>query len=464
MNISDLERYVGLHVNEYIQEGIFPVIRAEAVSRHKSPEQIRPVAEIVRAVMQRYSIENLRILQEGSSYPAVYGEVRSSDPDAPTILIQGHYDGQPSDAKAWTKTRPHEPILITEDGEHRIYGRGASDDWGQVMAHLAAVDAYTKTGTPLPVNVKFLIEGGEEVGSRDMDKLIEKYKGLLRCDAVMITDSAPGREGHPVITTLARGLAAVNILYTTGTGAPHSGDNIAPNAVAELAFILSSMKDHHTGRISIPGFYEQVPDFPAEVRRKFNAMPFDVELFKRTYGLSRIVTEEGYTAQETMWLRPSFEVHTFEGGEFSNNIPYKAEAYVTMRAPPGAEPARIFELFRQDFYRRAVELGIPPGQFHFENEHFGQPFTTTTEHPYFRAAERAMGEAFGASVDFMGCGGTEPIAVYHQQILKVPVIFNAYNSPMDHHHGSDESFSLEKGLLPGIMASVLFYRYVAERK
>ncbi len=458
----DVETYVQSNLEYYIQEGIFPVIKLEAVSEHKKPAQMRPVAEKVKEIMHTFGVERLQILQEANSYPAVYGEVRSTHANAPTILIQGHYDGQPSDASKWIKTKPHQPKVIFEHGEHRIYGRGASDDWGQVFTHIAAVDAHTQTAKAIPAHIKFLIEGGEEQGSRDLDKLVAKYKHLLQCDVVMITDSAPGRMGHPVITTLARGLAAANITYRVGNDAAHSGDNIAPNAVAELSAILGSMKDYRTGRIQIPGFYDHVSEFSAADRKKFNDMPFDVELFQRTYGLSRIVMEEGYTPQETMWLRPSFEVHTVQGGEFSNNIPYEAKAYVTMRVPPGADPLKLFELFRQDFYRRTAELKIPASQLQFENEHFGHPFTTTTDHPYFRAAERAMEKAFGASVDFMGCGGTEPIAVFHQQILKVPIIFNAYNSPQDHYHGNEESFSIEKGLLPGIMANLLFYKNMIE--
>ncbi len=471
-NMNQLEQYVQDHLDEYVREGIFPIIEAEAVSAQKSPEQMLPSAEKVKSVMKNHGLENLQILQEAGSYPAIFGEIRSSNPHAPTILIQGHYDGQPSDATEWTPVQdahgnfinvhPHKPVIVQENGERRVHGRGTSDDWGQVMTHLAAVDAYRKTGTPLPCNIKFLIEGGEEVGSKNMDQLIEKHKELLATDVVMITDSGPGREGHPVITTLARGLAKAYITHTTGTNAAHSGENIAPNALSEIMGIFSSMKDSKTQKILIPGFYELIPTVSAEERKRLNQMPFDTELFKRTYGLRRIVVEEGFTPQETMWTRPSLEMHILEGGSFSNSIPYKIKAMITMRVPPGTDPEGLYSAFRKEFERKATEMNIPLEEFQFETDHFGQSFSTKTDHPYFKAAEKALEEAFGASVDFMGCGGTEPIAVFHQQILRVPVILNGVNGPEDNYHGHHESLSIEKGFLRGIIAQMLFYQYAAE--
>ncbi len=457
MNIDDA---IQQNLEEYIHQGIFPVIAAEAVSKHKSPAQMRPIAEQVKRIMGVYGIENLQILQEAGSYPAIYGEVKSLNPLAPAILIQGHYDGQPSDAKKWTKTRPHEPKIILENGEHRIYGRGASDDWGQVMTHLAAVDAYQKSGTPLPVNIKFLIEGGEESGSNDMDKLILKYKDLLACDTVMITDSSPGREGHPVITTTSRGIVSAYITLQTGTGVTHSGDNLADNAVALLALILTSMKDYATGKVLLPHFYDKVQEHTAEEKKKLQQIPFDLDLFKKTYGLHRIVTEQGYSAQETMWTRPSFEVHTLVGGEKSNSITTTAESYVTMRIVPDQNPEDIFSSFSAQFREHAHRLGLAPESVQIRQEAGVRPFSTSTQHPFFHAAEKAMEKAFGASVDYMGNGGSEPIAIYHQQILKVPIIFNAYNSPQDNYHGNDESFSIERSFIPGIKANVLFYENI----
>ena len=509
--IKRLEQYVHAHLDEYVKEGIFPIIKAEAISAQKPPQEMRPVAEKVKQIMSSHCLENLQILQVAGSHPAVYGEIRSSHPYAPTILIQGHYDGQPSTLSEWTpvtdrhgktvSVSPHQPVIVEEGGERRIYGRGSSDDWGQVMTHLAAVDTYCKTGTDLPVNIKFLIEGGEETGSTDMNQLIEKYKDLLKTDVVMITDSAPGRADHPVITTTSRGLVGATITLNYGTNSAHSGDNIAPNPVQDLSELLQ-MRDPQIRRVTIPGFYDDVVDLSPTQREKMSKVPFDIELFKRANGLRRIVTEQGYSAQETMWTRPSYEVHyidsiknitplekltkeqyqammevipfeqltreTYEKQQHRlfeeqnvNKIPYKARAYVTMRIVPNQRPEIIWKLFLQELQRRAARMQISSEELEIEPESLAHPFTTSTESPFFKAAEEAMQAAFGNSVDYMGCGGTEPIALHHQQILKVPVIFNAYNSQRDHYHGSNESLSIEKGFLPGIIANILFYQKAA---
>ncbi len=460
--LATLDTYIDKNTNRIIEEQLFPVIQARCVSAEKSSSEMQPCAELVASVVAKSGLQNIQILQENESYPAVFGEIRSPDPAAKTILIQGHYDGQPSNEKEWTITRPHEPKIVPSDTDRRVYGRGTSDDWGQVLTHLATVQAYRESGMDLPVNLKFLIEGGEERGSKDMDKLIQKYRNLLAADVVMITDSAPGREDHPVITTSARGLAGAYVRLQVGKDKPHSGDNIADNAVAVLASLLTSMKDYRTGRIQIPHFYDPVDILSDEQRQKLQQIPFDTGLFTKTYGLSRIVTEEGFSAQETMWTRPSYEIHTIVGGEKSNNMPHKAEAYVTMRIVPHQNPQGVFDLFRNELYRRLGEMGLPASALKIDVESLGHPFSTSTEHPYFAVAEQAMAEAFNDSVDYMGCGGTEPIALFHQQILNVPVIFNAYNSPKDHYHGNDESFSIERGFIPGVKANVRFYNNIAE--
>lgn len=261
---------------------------------------------------------------------------------------------------------------------------------------------------------------------------------------------------------------------------------------------ILQMRDPQTRRITIPGFYDDVVNLSPAQREKMSQVPFDIELFKKENGLRRFVTEQGYSAPETMWTRPSFEVHYIDNiknitpfeklikdqykavmevipfeeltretyqKQYSrlfeeqnvNKIPYQTRAYVTMRIVPNQKPERIWQLFFQELQQRAAAMHILPSELKIEQESLASPFSTTTEHPAFKAAELAMQQAFGSSVDYMGCGGSEPIAVYHQQILKVPAIFNAYNSPKDHYHGHDESFSIEKGFIPGIKANVLFY-------
>lgn len=470
MDKKTLENYVNSNINHILNDKMFPVIRERPVSKEKSSEEMKSCASLVESIMKDGGIQNTKILVSGNSYPAVYGEIRSPVLDAPTILIQGHYDSQPSDEKGWdkinpetkTKIKPHEPVVIKENEERRVYGRGTSDDWGQVLAHLTAVESYVKSGATLPVNIKFLIEGGEEEGSKDMNKLLEQYKDLLSADVVMITDSAPGRKDHPVITTITRGIVAADVSLKLGTNNSHSGINLAPNALGLMSAITSSFKDYETGRVLIPSFYDDVIMPSEEERAKINQMPFDVEAYKINYGLEDIVVEEGYSVQETMWLRPSYELHELPGGGRTNNIPAEASAYITMRIVKNQDPNKIYKLFEKAFFDKAKKFHIMPHQLEIKNVSSSFYFSTTTNSPYFKAAEEAMKEAFGFTVDYMGCGGTEPIALFYQQTLKVPIIFNAYNSPMDNYHGNNESFSIERGFIPGVIASMLFYENVGK--
>ena len=470
-DIGTIRNQVGARAHDLIRAHLFPIILEGAVSSLKEPKDMLPSAEKVRDQMRIAGVENARVIQHGECYPSVFGEINSDVPNAPTILIGGHYDGQPSEAHKWNITEPHVPkIVVGSSGEHRVFGRGTSDDWGQVLTHLMAVKMIRDLGTALPVNLKFLIEGGEEKGSPDMDKFVVDHKDLLKCDLVILTDSAPGREDFPVITTSARGIVGAIVTVKFGNNSPHSGDSLVPSAVEVLSSILS-LRDLRTMRVEIPGFYDDVRILPDAERAKIIVMPFDAELFVRNYGLSQLFPVDGYTNQETMWTQPSYAWHTLldshehkKGLAMVNKLPTEAMAYVTMRLVPNQKPDKIFELFKAEVYRRlAVNTGFGPEAVTIESEGLAHPFSIDTTGPYFDAVAASMSQAFGVKeVDFAGCGGTEPIAMYYQTILGVPVVFNAYNSPSDHYHGDNESFSIETGFEPGIVANILMYQKLWE--
>lgn len=448
-----------------IRDHLFPVIASGPVSNDKTPGDQTSTARIVRDTMCALGISNARIIEHEGCYPAVYGEINSDLPNAPTILIGGHYDGQPSVASQWDATKPHEPKIIpVGGGETRIFGRGTSDDWGQVLTHLFAVKMIRDSGAQLPVNLKFLIEGGEEVGSPKMDEFIRAHKEMLACDLVILTDSAPGRMDFPVITTTARGLVGAMVELKTGINNPHSGDNLTPGALEILAKVLS-LKNLKTMRVEIPGFYDDVLQLSDAELGKLNAMPLDADFYLRKYGLSSISVLEGHTPQETVWAQPSYEWHTAlgatkEGFPISNTISTSAIAFVTMRIVANQDPKRIFELFKAEVYRRLKEhTNVRQEELSISTESPAYPFKADVSGPHFQAVAKGMSEGFGVrEVDFGGCGGTEPIAIYYQGILGVPVVFNAYNSPADNYHGNNESFSFERGFQPGVVANVLIYQ------
>ncbi len=331
-----------------------------------------------------------------------------------------------------------------------------------------AVKMIRDMGLPLMVNLKLLIEGGEEIGSPNMDKFVKAHKDLLKCDLIILTDSAPGRPGVPVITTMARGLVGADVKLKFGVNDPHSGDSLTYSAVDVLSRILA-LKNLRTMRVEIPGFYDAVRPVTDPGIARLIEMPFDVSHFIQTNGLGRIVTLDGCSAQEAMWAQPTYQVHTVldSSGEaipHVNKLTTGAQAYVTMRLVADQDPQHIFELFSTEVFRRlAAETHLDASTLAIKPSHFAYPFSTDVSGSEFDAVALSMSEAFGVEqVDFAGCGGTEPIAMYYQTILGVPVVFNAYNSPGDHYHGNDESFSIERGFMPGIVANVLMYQRLRE--
>ena len=464
LDVGRIRAEVGRQGLTLVRDHLFPIIVEEAVSQLKTPNDMLATAGRVRDHMRVAGVTNARVIQHEGCYPAVFGEIKADLPNAPTILVGGHFDGQPSAKNQWTVTQPHEPKFVTQGGETRVFGRGTSDDWGQVLTHVMAVKMIRDLGLPLPVNIKFLIEGGEETGSPNMDKFVKVHLDLLKCDLVILTDSAPGRPGIPVITTMARGLVGADVKLEFGTNDPHSGDSLTYSVVDVLSRILA-LKNLKTMRVGIPGFYDRVRPMTDPAIARLIEMPFDVDHFIRMNGLTGIVTLDNCSAQAAMWAQPTYQVHTIldpqgEAIPHTNKLTTRAQAYVTMRLVADQDPKEIFELFSREVYRRLVEeTNLGPETLTIKAGHVAYPFSTDVTGPTFDAIALSMSEAFGVhQVDFAGCGGTEPIAMYYQTILGVPVVFNAYNDPSDHYHGNDESFSIDRGFKPGIIANVLVYQ------
>lgn len=471
VSVSDvrvLRKAVQGRGEELARAHLFPIILDGAVSQQKQPDDMVATAQKVRDRLVFVGVNTARVIQHEGCYPAVFGEIKADNPNAPTILIGGHFDGQPSSAKNWTVTKPHEPLIVTQGGDTRVFGRGTSDDWGQVLTHIMAVKLMKELGLPIPVNIKFLIEGGEEAGSPNMDKFIQAHLDLLKADLVILTDSAPGRQDIPVITTMARGLVGADVELKFGTNNPHSGESLTYSAVDVLAQILA-LKDLRTMRVNIPGFYDRVRPRTDPAISRLITMPFDVDHYRLMNGLGGIVTLDGISAQEAMWAQPTYQVHTItdhhgDGLPHANQLPTSAKAYVTMRIVADMDPLEILDLFKAEVFRRLTELTqLGPETLTISKGHIAYPFATEVTDPRFDVIARSMQDAFDVhEVDFAGCGGTEPIALYYQRELGVPVVFNAYNSPADHYHGHDESFSLTRGFEPGVVSNILIYQRLAE--
>src|SRR5215510_11045923 len=321
-----------------------------AIPQHAS--DVRRCAEWTAAEMTRIGLQNVRLI-ETPGYPVVYGDWLGA-PGAPTILFYGHYDVQPVDPVELWESPPFEATV--RDGE--IYARGAADDKGQVFMHLKAIEAYLTKGGSLPVNMKLVIEGEEEVGSKNLDVFVESNKALLASDVVVISDSAMFDRGVPSICYSLRGLAYFQIDLRGTKSDLHSGvfGGAVANPAMVLAQILAQMKDRG-GRIKIPGFYGDVRELSAEERAEWKKLPFNEKKYKKDLGAPKLAGEKEFSVLERVWARPTFEVNGLLGGFTGDGaktvIPAVAMAKVSMRLVPNQDPKKIGDLF-EDYLKKVT--------------------------------------------------------------------------------------------------------------
>lgn len=470
---SPLEQYIQEHAQELLEDHHFRRIEATCVSKEKTPEEMLPCAELIKNMLETTGAHHVQILRQGRSYPAVFGEFRSPFPQARTILIGGHYDVQPVEEQSWTIGHPFTPRLASLYGEQRLTGRGASDD-GQAFTHLDAVVAYLHSGIPLPVNVKFFYEGGEERGSPDMDKVMAVHKGLLSADVALLTDSGNSKEGVPAITYRSRGIVSAYVRVKTGKNDPHSGEGggIVCNAIMALEKIISEMFDGKTQQVTIPGFYDDVLPLSPEEEAHIATIEFDENaFFKGHYGAQSIIVPD---VKKAMWTQPTLECHALyrAKGENGQIIPLKdtnktvteAEAYLTMRLVPNQDPLEIAKLFTKRVQElAALHTCLMPSQLSIEIEGAEYPAQVDISNAYVKLRARALEEAFGVPVQITPIGGTEPILNFYHSILGIPVIYDSFDTLKDNAHGNDESFSI-KTWAAGVRANIRTYQLIGEEK
>jgi acetylornithine deacetylase/succinyl-diaminopimelate desuccinylase-like protein len=438
------------YVDELKQYLAIPSI--SALPQH-SPD-VRRCAEWTATEFQRIGLSDVR-LEETPGHPVVYGESQTA-PGAPTILFYGHYDVQPVDpVDQWTSP-PFEATI--RDGE--IYARGSADDKGQIFMHFKAVEAYMKQNGNLPVNMKFLIEGEEEVGSANLDNFIQSKKDLLKADVVVISDSPMFDRGIPSICYGLRGLAYYQIdLRGTKTDL-HSGSfgGAVANPAYVLAQVLAQMKDRG-GRIKVPGFYDDVVPLKPEERAEFAKLPFNEKKYRQDLGAPRLFGETGYSTLERVWARPTFEVNGllsgFTGEGAKTVIPATAMAKVSMRLVPNQDPQKIgdlFEAYLKKITPKTVELKLT-------RMHGGQPWMTAFDNPFVQAAGRAIEQGFGQRPVFNREGGSIPVVATFQRELGVPCVLFGVGLPDENAHAPDEKLDLGN-FHNGIIASAYLYKEI----
>ena len=407
--------------------------------------------------MRRIGLENVRLVETPGN-PVVYGDWLGA-PDAPTILFYGHYDVQPVDPLELWESPPFEATI--RDGE--IYARGSADDKGQVFMHFKAIEAHLKQNGRLPVNMKIILEGEEEVGSVNLDNFIRDHKDELGADVVVISDSPMFARGVPSICYGLRGLVYFQIDLRGSSTDLHSGSfgGAVANPAFALSQILAQMKDRG-GRIRIPGFYDDVIALQEEERAAWATLPYNEKKFRKDFGIPKVFGETGYTTLERTWARPTFEVNGllsgFTGEGAKTVLPAVAMAKVSMRLVPDQTPDKIAQLFEahlRDITPKTMELKIT-------RMHGGKPWMTSYDNPFVQAAGRAIERGFGRKPVFTREGGSIPVVSTFQEELGLPSVLFGVGLPDENAHAPNEKLDVAN-FHGGVISSAILYEEISKK-
>ncbi|NOT24952.1 MAG: dipeptidase [Acidobacteria bacterium] len=453
--MNDVLDFINVNRDRYVDElkEYLAIPSISALPQH-SPD-VRRAADWTAQALRNAGMQSVKVI-ETPGHPAVFGEWLGA-PGKPTILFYGHYDVQPVDpVNLWTSP-PFEATV--RDGE--IYARGAADDKGQVFMHIKAIEAFMKKTGGLPVNMKVLIEGEEEVGSEHLDDFIRAHKAELAADVVVISDSPMFDRGIPSICYGLRGLIYFQ-LDVRGTKTDlHSGSfgGAVANPAFVLAQMLAQMKDRG-GRIKIPGFYDAVRPLSDAERAEWKKLPFNETRYRKELGAPRLFGESGYTTLERVWARPTFEVNGLQSGFTGDGaktvLPAVSMAKVSMRLVPDQDPDTIADLFERYVKKvcpATVELSVT-------RMHGGKPWMTEFDNKYVRAAGRAIEAGFGRAPVFNREGGSIPVVSTFQEELGVPSVLFGVGLPDENAHAPDEKLDLGN-FHNGILASAHLYQEIA---
>ena len=453
--MHNINQYIETNKERFLEE-LFGLIRIPSISSIKEHKpDMYHAAEYWKKTLLEAGADKAEIFETPGN-PVTYAE-KIKDPSLPTVLVYGHMDVMPVDPiEKWT-TPPFEPEI--RDG--KIYARGADDDKGQGFMHAKAFEMMVMTGT-LPCNVKFMIEGEEEIGSPNLGKWCEEHKDMLSADIILVSDTSMIAPDKPSITTGLRGLAYWQVEVTGPSRDLHSGlfGGAVANPINVLSKLIAQMVDEN-GRITIPGFYDDVLEVSAEERALLAKAPFDVEAYKKAINVEALEGEEGYSTMERTGIRPSFDVCGIWGGYTGEGaktvLPSKAFAKISTRLVPNQEHHKIERLFKEYFE------SIAPKSVKVEVSylHGGQGYVCPIDLPAYRAAEKAYQEVYGVRPVPVRSGGSIPIISTFEQVLGIKSVLMGFGLESDAIHSPNENFPLEQ-FFNGIRTIPLFYRNFAE--
>ncbi|RKD13777.1 peptidase dimerization domain protein [Pelobium manganitolerans] len=450
-----IKNYIEQNKARFLDE-LFALLRFPSISADpKYKDDVLNTAEFVAEKLKEAGADQVEVCTT-DGYPIVYGE-KIIDSQLPTVLVYGHYDVQPPDPIELWHTPPFEPTL--RDG--KIYARGACDDKGQFYMHVKAFELMMQTGS-LPCNIKFMIEGEEEVGSDNLGKFVAQNHERLKADVVLISDTSMLSMETPSLETGLRGLAYMEVEVQGPNRDLHSG--VYGGAVANPATILcqmiASLHDENN-HITIPGFYDNVAVLSDAERKALNEAPFDLEAYKEDLGIEDVWGEAGYSTIERTGIRPTLEVNGIWGGYTGPGaktvLPAKANAKISMRLVPGQDWQRISDLFKAHFEKiapKSVKVSVVA-------HHGGAPYVTPVDSVAFKAAHNAIEEAFGKEPVPTRGGGSIPIVALFEEELGIKTVLMGFGLDSDNLHSPNEKYDVFN-YFKGIETIPLFYKNFAE--
>ena len=453
--MQEIKNYIEQHKDRFLKE-LFELLRIPSVSADpKYKADVLKTAEKVKQSLEKAGADNVEVC-ETAGYPVVYGE-KLIDSSLPTVLVYGHYDVQPAEPFELWDTLPFEPEIRNGN----IFARGACDDKGQMYMHVKAFELMMQTNT-LPCNVKFMIEGEEEVGSDNLGIFVANNKERLKADVILISDTSIIANDTPSISVGLRGLSYVEVEVTGPNIDLHSGvyGGAVGNPINILCDMISSLFDENR-HITIPGFYDDVEELSDEVRTEMAKAPFDIELYKKGLEVDGLTGEKGYTPAEHTSIRPTLDVNGIWGGYIGEGaktvLPSKAYAKISMRLVPNQDTDKITALFQKHFEAIApdsVKVKVTP-------HHGGNPVVIPTDFPAYQAASKAMEDTFGKKPIPQRGGGSIPIVALFEEELGLKSILMGFGLDSDAIHSPNEHFGVFN-YLKGIETIPLFYKYFAE--
>jgi acetylornithine deacetylase/succinyl-diaminopimelate desuccinylase-like protein len=450
----NIKSYIDENKDRFLDE-LFGLIRIPSVSSksENKDDMFAATGYIKKALLD--SGADLAEVIPTAGHPVVYAE-KMINPDLPVVMVYGHYDVQPAEPLELWNSPPFEPEI--RDG--KIWGRGADDDKGQLFMHIKAFEYMVKNG--LPCNVKFMIEGEEEIGSPNLGEFCRANTDKLKCDIILVSDTSMIARDVPSITTGLRGLSYLEVEVTGPNRDLHSGlyGGAVANPVNMLAKMIASLTDENN-RITIPGFYDDVLEASPYERKEMAKAPFDIENYKKEIDVEELVGEEGYSTMERTGIRPSLDVNGIWGGYTGEGaktiLPSKAYAKISMRLVPNQNSKKIDELFIRHF-----ESIAPPGvKVAARVLHGGEGYVSPVDNPAYRAASRAYEETFGKKPIPFRSGGSIPIISLFEKVLGVKTILMGFGLESDAIHSPNENFPVWN-FYKGIETIPLFYKYYLE--